>query len=178
MAVAFTIPFFLQVKWFAFLQFSMVELLLLPCVVAWLVYGLWFGKIPTGRNQPIPLPEKIKIKASTFFSTLASRLYTLFWPQDGLDWAIASFTVWGGLSLLFADTQDVAIREFRVVVSQSAMWFWLIRRSQLNNSQRIRLLDMLIASATVVSLYCLYQWLFTAELITAEGVRRIKAVYG
>lgn len=178
MAVAFSIPFFLQVKWFAFLQFSMVELLLLPCVIAWLVYGLWVGKIPTGREQPIPLPEKIKLSWSRFFSTLASRIYTLFWPQDGLDWAIASFTVWGGLSLLFADTQDVAIREFRVVVSQSAMWFWLIRRSQLNDNQRLRLLDMLIASATVVAIYGLYQWLFTADIITAEGVRRIKAVYG
>ena len=211
MAVAFAIPFFLQVKWFATFQFSMVELLLLPCVLVWLVYGLWVGKIPIGRDQPVPLKEKMtnliqraKSLALTERSPLIalpkvfeglyrppsaraakaelvriiSRLSALFWPQDGLDWAIASFTVWGGLSLLFADTQDVAIREFRVVVSQSAMWFWLIRRSQLNMTQRFRLVDMLVASATLVALYGLYQWFFTANIISAEGVRRIKAVYG
>ncbi|MGB0385642.1 MAG: O-antigen ligase family protein [Ardenticatenaceae bacterium] len=190
MAVAFAIPFFLQVKWFAMLQFSMVELLILPCVLVWFVHGLLEGTVPVEKLLPLrentapsegqlfALQEKMAFWRRSWYRGLISRLSALFWPQDALDWAIACFTIWGALSLSFADTQDVATREFRVVVSQSAMWFWLIRRSRLSMSQRFRLVDVLVASAVVVAVYGLYQWFFTANIITAEGVRRIRGVYG
>jgi O-antigen ligase len=38
--------------------------------------------------------------------------------------------------------------------------------------------DALVLAAVVVSLYGLYQYFFTADVITAEGVRRIRGVYG
>ena len=83
----------------------------------------------------------------------------------------------GALSLLWAGRFGVAAREFRVVVLDSAIWYWLLRHSGLGHAARWRLVDALVASATIVSLYGLYQWLFTANIIQAEGVRRILGTY-
>lgn len=153
--VALSIPFFLQTKPFPPLQFSMVELLLLLCAALWVARGLLL-----------------------YPGNLLDRLRALFWPRDGLDWAMLLFVAWAALSVFFARRFGVASREFRVVVSESVAWFWLVRRAGLTSGQRWRLVDALVLSATAVSLYGLYQWLFTANIITAEGVRRIRAVYG
>ncbi|MGH2544818.1 MAG: O-antigen ligase family protein, partial [Ardenticatenaceae bacterium] len=103
---------------------------------------------------------------------------TRFWPRDSPDWLMVLFVIWGGVSLLFAQRFGVAAREFRVVVAESVVWFWLVRHSGLAARERRRLVDALLLSATLVAMYGLYQWVWTADIIQAEGVRRIRAVYG
>jgi O-antigen ligase len=176
-AIAFAIPFFLQVKNFALLQFSMVELLLLPTALAW---GVSRGnplRLPSARRGTSP-PRLGGTEGGGRFAIFLAQLKALFWPKDALDWGILLFVLWGAISVSLAQNSYIAAREFRVVVAESVIWFWLIRRAGLSQAARMRLLDILVLSATILSCYGLYQWFFTADIITAEGVRRIKGVYG
>lgn len=183
--VAFALPFFLQVKVLGPLQFSMVELLLVWCVGVWGLQVM-MGLIPVrflernrvshGRNsvsvgaesrraeQPQGLPLQRAIRAIL--------------PQDGLDWVVLLFVLWAGLSVPFSDLFGVASREFRVVVLGSGLYYWVLRRQTERELIAKWVINALMAGAVLVSLYGLYQWLFTGDIITAEGVRRIKGTYG
>jgi len=70
------------------------------------------------------------------------------------------------------------MREFRVVVFESALFYFLLRVTPLGKQYLWRIVGALILAALVVSLIGLYQYFFTADVITAEGVRRIHGVYG
>ena len=155
--VAFALPFYLQTKQFPGLQFSMVELMLLLCAALWwakLAWQLWQRR---GARGPL----------------LRERLL----PRDALDWAVIALVIVAALSLLWSLRFGVAAREFRVVVLESAIWYWLLRHSGLSAAQRWRVVDGLVLAGTLVSLYGLYQWLFTPNIIQAEGVRRILGTY-
>lgn len=181
-AVAFAIPFFLQAKAFPPLQFSMVELLLLLCAAVWVARVLFLGEAaPLWTLSPKTETSYVHRLSSIPFASLRTgvhRLRLLFWPRDSLDWAILLFVVWAAASVYFAHRFGVASREFRVVVAESVAWFWLLRRTGLSEAQRWRLVDALVLATALVALYGLYQWLFTGNIITAEGVRRIRGVYG
>jgi O-antigen ligase len=185
--VAFALPFFLQVKALGSLQFSMVELLLVWCVGVWGLQTVLkifpFGaldrnRVSNGRNsvsvggrpQGSPLQEK---RSTSLWEGLR-----LFLPQDGLDWAVFLFVAWAGISIFFADLFGVASREFRVVVLGSGLYYWVLRRQPDKETIAEWVIHGLLAGAVVVSLYGLYQWLFTGDIITAEGVRRIRGTYG
>lgn len=172
--VAFALPFFLQVKTLGTLQFSMVELLLIWCVAVWGIQTLLpLLPITTLRRFP-PIAALVGDRHPTpLRQGLASML-----PQDGLDWAILLFVGWAGLSVLFADLFGVASREFRVVLLGSGVYYWLLRRHPNREEVTGWVIHALLAGALVVSLYGLYQWLFTGDIITAEGVRRIRGTYG
>jgi O-antigen ligase len=154
--VALAIPFFLQAKAIGSLRFSMVELLLVLCAFVWLARGLARLSRATWREE----------------------LRALFWPRDSLDWAVLLFAIWAAITVFFASNFGVAAREFRVVVAGSVLWYWLVRRAGLSWPEQRRLVDALVLAAAAVSLYGLFQWFFTEEIIQAEGVRRIRAVYG
>ncbi|MBA3531154.1 MAG: O-antigen ligase family protein, partial [Ardenticatenales bacterium] len=178
--VAFSIPFFLKSKSFGPLSFSMVELLLLLCAVGWVGNGKL--KVKSQRAKGKSDDERqgdgdaiVGANASPGWLAWAE---ARFWPRDGLDWAVLLFAVWGGVSLLFTQHFGVAAREFRVVVAESVLWYWLLRRAPLTAEQHYRVVDALIVGASVVAIYGLYQWLFTADIIQAEGVRRVRGVYG
>jgi len=81
-------------------------------------------------------------------------------------------------SLLIAENFGVAMREFRVVVFESALFYFLLRVSSPSKRQLWRVIDALVLAATLVALFGLYQYFFTADIITAEGVRRIRGLYG
>ncbi len=161
--VAFAIPFYLRSKTFAALQFSMVELMVLLCAVVWAIKQVALLRGPA-RGQS--WQEHVR-------GWLAA-----VGPRDALDWTVILVVLWSAASLLFAQRFGVAAREFRVVVLESAVWFWLVRHAELDDMARQRLLEALVASATLVALYGLYQWLFTTDIIQAEGVRRVRGVYG
>jgi O-antigen ligase len=72
----------------------------------------------------------------------------------------------------------VSAREFRVVVLESALFYLLLREVPQHKGELWRIVDGLVAAAVIVSLYGLFQYFFTADVIVAEGVRRIRGVYG
>lgn len=95
-----------------------------------------------------------------------------------LDWAVVFFVAVSGLSLLAAGNLGVALREFRVVIVESALFYALLRAVPLRPQERLwRVADAFVLGAVAVSCLALYQYGFTSEVIVAEGVHRVRGVY-
>jgi len=78
-----------------------------------------------------------------------------------------------------AEFRGVALRELRVVVLEPALFYLILRTTRLDRRSRWRIVDAFVLGAVAVALIGLYQYLFTADVITAEaGLRRLKSVYG
>jgi O-antigen ligase len=99
-------------------------------------------------------------------------------PASSLDGAVVFFVAVSALSLLIAENHGVAVREFRVVVFESALFYFLLRAISPSKRQLWRVIDALVLAATLIALIGLYQYFFTTDIITAEGVRRIRGLYG
>ena len=95
-----------------------------------------------------------------------------------LDWAVLAFAILALGTLPFAGNFGVANREFRVIVLEPALFYFLVRYTRRDRMQAYRLVQALIASALVVAGIGLYQFIFTNDVIVAEGTRRIHAVWG
>ncbi|MFQ5813622.1 MAG: O-antigen ligase family protein [Anaerolineae bacterium] len=95
-----------------------------------------------------------------------------------LDFAVIFFVALSAFSLLTAKNFGVAMREFRVVVFESSLLYFLLRVTPLRKRHLWRIVGALVLAAVIVSLIGLYQYFFTHDVITAEGVRRIHGVYG
>lgn len=154
-------------------RFALVEILTLICVLA----GLWrLGRalVQALRQRRLDLVHAAVLRG--------------LWPHDALDWSVLLFALYATFSLLWARSLGVAVREWRVVVFEPALFFWLVRRGlggpilaedqPVHWQRAFRLVDALLVAATTIALYGLYQWFFTTDIITAEGVRRIRGVYG
>jgi len=71
-----------------------------------------------------------------------------------------------------------ALREFRVVVLESAILYALVRSRGRRREQAMRLVDVLFLSGLAVTLYGLARYPSASGVIEAEGVRRARAFYG
>ncbi|MEA3459367.1 MAG: O-antigen ligase family protein, partial [Chloroflexota bacterium] len=94
-----------------------------------------------------------------------------------LDRAVLFFVALSAVSLLWAGNRGVAMREFRVVILEPVLFYLLLRTVPLGRRGLWRIVDVLVLAAVVVSLVGLYQC-FAGETIAAEGVRRVRGVYG
>jgi O-antigen ligase len=162
--VAFCIPFFLQPKhilgWSRSFRVAMVEITTLICFVAW------------------ALREGVALIRGRWLKTDLHPASCILHPASSLDWAVVFFVAVSAFSLLIAENFGVAMREFRVVVFESALFYFLLRSSPPAKEQLWRVVDALVLAATLVALIGLYQYFFTADIITAEGVHRIRGLYG
>jgi O-antigen ligase len=158
--VAFCVPFFLQPKHILGRSFSMVEITTLLCFAAW---ALRWSVATIGDGG-------LKKEDCGPVGAIRGLL--------SLDGAVVFFVAVSAFSLLMAENFGVAMREFRVVVFESALFYFLLRGSALSKGQLGRVVDALVLAATLVALIGLYQYFFTADIITAEGVHRIRGLYG
>ncbi len=173
----FTIPFYLLPKHlFGGAQFSMVEILTLVAVAAWLVRQVIGGSIIAGEAKQSP--NQSNEIATSRKPLLAVTLGTFRVSLLSFDLAIIFFVLAGIVSVKMAGNFGVAMREFRVIVIEPALLYGLIRASSLSRRELWRLVDAFILSAVTISLIGLYQFFFTNYVIVAEGVRRVLAVYG
>jgi O-antigen ligase len=171
----FTIPLYLFPKnLVGSAQFSVVELLTLALVAAWISRWLLSGKFLAtpaqaggARESELPRTER----KSDRLASIRSRL-------SGLDLAVLFFVLAALVSIKVAANFGVANREFRVIVLEPALLYGLVRASNFSQLNLRRFIDALILSALAISLIGLYQFFFTNWVIIGEGVRRILAVYG
>ncbi len=148
--VAVAAPFYLQSRAMFNQAFSVVEIAVLLCLVSWGV------RVARGEGR-------------------GAR------GEGGrtLDWGVLFFVGVAFVSVFTADLRGVALREFRVVVLEPALFYLMLRTSNLSRRARWRIVDAFVLGAVGVALVGLYQYVFTADIITAEaGLRRLKSVYG
>ncbi|MGQ9676405.1 MAG: O-antigen ligase family protein [Chloroflexota bacterium] len=139
-------------------------------------------KIVSASTRPVFSP----LEALTL-ACLASYIGRRFWPRradTGLhfrltsqDLAVGLFVAAAAVSVLVAESPREALRELRTTVLEPVIVYYLLMTSARERALP-RLVNALILGGAAVSLLGLCQYFFTDDVITAEGVRRMKALYG
>jgi len=112
------------------------------------------------------------------------------WPTPGLDLAVVALV---GLSLaatLAARNFGVSLQELHVVIWDAAAFYAFVRlipgmdtKNQASSPSKAQhlawsVVDAFLLGTTLMALYAVYQFFFTDQAITAEGVHRALGVYG
>jgi O-antigen ligase len=154
--VALVIPFYMLPRSLYERVFSMAEIVMVMCFVAWLI-----------RNS-----TRIR-KSWQGFRLVA------------MDWAALAFVVVAIASLFVADYPKYALREFRVIVLEPALFYLMLRTTigqdvlLPHNRTLWRIVDALMLAGFVVAVVGLIQYTFNINIITAEeGQHRLRSVYG
>ncbi len=174
---ALFIPFFLQYRLLWQRGFSMVEVCTLLTLGAWLLRAarpllarLARPRAATASSvEPSPPPLSPSLPG-----VLAT--WTRF---SGLDWAVTAYLIIATLSTVFADLLPVALREYRLVLLEPAVFYFLLRGVDLDRAALWRIVNCFLLGAVAVALVGVYQFATGTDLITAEeGLARIRSVYG
>ncbi len=149
-----SIPFFLLPKVFpGGRQFSLVEVLTLMGLATWILRQAfplgWWGKTASAHRRP-----------------------------QAMDIAVGSFVVLGLLSLSWATNFGTAARQFRVVVLEPAIFYGLVRAYVVRRHEVLHLLDVLVVAGIALALHALWQAATGHGMIVAEGVSRVRSLYG
>ncbi len=178
---AFSIPFFLKPKIIAGQSVSSVELLTVLCFAAWLLReAASRGAQRAGEGEePLALFPRHPLRSLRLLALgLWDLCVHLVRSASGLDFAVIFFLLVSIFSLTVSENFGVSFYELRTVIVGPIIFYVLLREAPLDDEALLRLVDALMLASLVLSLYGLYQYFFTEDIITAEGVRRIYAVYG
>jgi len=156
--VAATAPFFLQPRALLGKEFSMAEIATLLCLLSW------------GARQ---------IPNLKFLITDPRPVIRDLSPRNLLDLAVLFFVLVAFASFFVADHRHVALRELRVLIAEPALFYLMLRTTQLDDKAVWRLIDFFVLGSIVVALIGLAQYALGVNIITAEGgFRRLRSVYG
>jgi O-antigen ligase len=134
--------------------FSMVEILTILTAVAWVIHQVLYGRC-----------------CQLGIRRLVSRL-------SAIDWGVLALVLVGGASLLWAEHVREAAREFRTVILEAALFYGLVR-TMVHDRRRVwQMADAWVLGATFIALVGILQWVLGSNLITAEGVWRVRGFYG
>ncbi|NJL56633.1 hypothetical protein HC928_16820, partial [bacterium] len=154
----FWAPFFLfPVELYRF-AFPIAEIILWLTLLAWLLR----------RLMALAVIRQTSISTYPTWSRLNS-----FTPFDV---AIILWLMIGTLSLAWARYPDPALTEWRTLIVQPALFYLMLRTTQLN---WLRITDTLFIAGIIVALIGLIQFALGESIITAEeGTHRLASVYG
>jgi len=99
----------------------------------------------------------------------------------GLDWPVVALLGVGLASTIAAQRPGVALREWRIVFLDGALFYWLITRTRWPEGRRFSpwgLVNGLLAGIAAVSVLGLWQLATGQGRIDVEGVWRVRALYG
>jgi O-antigen ligase len=166
--IAFFIPFYVEYKPILNYRFSPVEVFTLITFVAFCL----------SQVTSFLANRSLKIAGNNFFSPhiwfqkLRSSLHLA-------DYAVITFTIVATLSLLFTERLDVATNEWRVVIFEPGLFYFLLRGARLNKREMYGVLDAFILGGLLVALIGLWRYGTGQDLITAEGgLARLRSIYG
>ncbi len=162
--IALALPFWQPGKPLLGKTFSMVEILTWLTVVAWVGKGAaegWFRGVLCGRRAGGARWRAPGLKDLT-----------------ALDWGMAALLLLAALSLLWSEHAHEAMREFRTVILGAVLFYGLLRLSARDAKGIWRIADAWILGSAAIAAVALVQWLFGRNLITAEGVSRVRGFYG
>ena len=171
--VAFALPFYQLGRPMFGKAFSMVEILLVLTAVGWMLNWLLerWNRLSAGVSESdgegfVPLRRG------------AARL-------TGADWAVVSLVAVAACSLVWAEEGREAAREFRTVILEAGVFYALLRAMlpSLSAQEQVsgsawRVVDAWVLGGALIALVGLGQWVFGENLIAAEGVGRVRGLYG
>lgn len=167
--VAFSAPFYVDPPERFGYRFSPVEIFLLITLAAFLLSAVTKVITQLSINHSTTQP-KIQISKFIIHNSLLLR---------PLDYAVLAFTLVATLSLFFTERLNVATNEWRVVMVEPAVFYFLLRFGRLKEKEWTTIIDAFILGGLVVALYGLWQVITGQDLITAEaGLQRLRSVYG
>jgi O-antigen ligase len=156
--VAFTIPLYVKPKPLLGYRFSPVEVFLLITLAAVLLRVL----VKRLNSRP-------------FLPPLARIHHKLATP----DFAVLALSATATLSLLFTRQLDVATNEWRVLMIESAIFYFLLRFVRLDDREMRTVLDAFVLGGLAIAVIGLWQFATGQNLITSEGgLMRLRSVYG
>jgi O-antigen ligase len=178
---ALSIPFFLRPRIVLGQSLSLVEMLTVLCFVGWLI-GEVVKRAPAEEADgvgPLPLFPDRPLESLRGLARGCWRLVVhLVRSSSSMDWAVLFFLLVSVLSLAVSENFGVSMYELRTVIVGPVVFYLLLREAPLDDDGLLRLVDALVLGALLVSLYGLYQYFVGGDVITAEGVRRLRALYG
>ncbi|MBL7202070.1 MAG: O-antigen ligase family protein [Anaerolineae bacterium] len=173
-AVAFALPFYLRPKMLLGRPFSTVELALGLCALAWLSARLLDLGRAAVRSGPGPLLWRLgQLGASLRTWTVRTWL-----GLSSLDVGMAALVGLAALSLTWTTHLQVAVREFRTVFVESALFYALLRLALRTLRAHRRVIEGWLLGATAISLIGLGQRVSGQNLITVGGISRVRGFYG
>jgi len=189
--IAFTIPFFLRPKVILGRRFSYLEILTLLGAAILMWRAVWRkkqeargkrqearGKRQEARGKKQEARGKRQEARGKKQETFASCILHL---ASCLDWPVLAFVVVSALSLLTARNTGVAMREFRMVIVEAALFYLLVSRAPRSDGRPFSpwpLVDGLVLGALAVSGVGLWQLVTGQGRVDVEGVWRVRAFYG
>lgn len=139
-------------------------------------------RLPAGSFSPVEALLALSLAGVVFRGLVASgriKFTNLIFSLKSTDWAALALVMLAFLSTLTADNFAVALREWRTVVVEPVIFYFLVRlgldfSSQSNGSSKwaYRLVDGFVAGAALQAIFSLYFYFFTDSSIDAEGVHR------
>lgn len=177
----FSIPFFLRPRILLGQSVSLVEMLTVLCFATWLVrQAVERGSRAAngGSGEAWRFSGATLAGVKHLLSGIKNLMAHLVRSVSGLDLAVLFFALVSVSSLAVSENLGVSFYELRTVIVGPIIFYLLVREASFDEKSLLRLVDALMVAALLLSLYGLYQYFFTGEVITAEGVRRIRAVYG
>jgi O-antigen ligase len=161
--VALTMPFYVPqdiLKPIANFRFSPVEVFTLVTAAAVILAKITNHQLPITKNKP--------------------RWSFILHRWSPIDWGVLAFVIVATIATALAEWQQVAWREWRVVIIEPALLYLLLRLIRPSSRTLWLLVDGFVLSGLLVAGWGLWQYAFQPEqLITAEGgLLRLRANYG
>ncbi len=161
--IAFAAPFYVKPKDMLGYRFSAVEIFLVVTLAAFVLTAI--------TKYHARLRQRSKVVPNV-----------RYWLRNhlrGLDYAVLAFTLIGTVSLFFTERLDVATNEWRVVMVEPAIFYFLLRFGGLTDKEWRTILDAFVMGGLVIALIGLWQVATGQDLITAEGgLQRLRSIYG
>lgn len=145
-------------------------------VVAWLPFFLMTKEL---AGRPVSLVELGTLLlvslalARALWDLLRGRGHTL--KVSALDTGVLVFLAAGVVATAFAENQGVARHEFRRVLLEGALFYFVVSRTARPTWPTVH---GWVAGGVAVALFAMYQAFISRDVILAEGVQRVHALYG
>ncbi len=168
--VALVVPFYLLPRALNSYVFSMAEIVLVMCLVAWALRQ-------SRRLLRVPNEGMRGIRRNSVSTLALARVASV--RLSALDWAALAFVAISFVSLFVAEYPWYALREFRGIVLEPALFYLMLRTTVRRDVTVWRCVDALMLAGVIVALVGLVQYTFNINIITAEaGQHRLRSVYG
>lgn len=173
--IAFSFPFYVVPKPMLGYRFSPVEIFTLLSAAAFIA----------SRLSSLVASVKTTMKEQGSSRLQATR-HTLACYGQGLrswpiraDAAVLALVAVATFSLFFTERLDVASNEWRTVIIEPALFYFLFRALRSSRDELWAILDAFVLGGLTVALYGLWQFAQGENVITvAGGVSRLRSVYG